>query len=51
MKICVRILQANDNQVCVEFVKQSGDQFRFHEHFNEFKNSVLQSMNDTLISA
>lgn len=47
-QICVRILQVDDNTVCVEFMKIGGDKIRFNEHFQDFKNHVLNCMNDTI---
>lgn len=49
VKICCKILKVDDERVCVEFSKLAGDQFRFLEHFIEFKNNVLSSMNDSYI--
>ena len=46
--ICVRILKVNEQQVCVEFLKLAGDQFRFLEHFLEFKNQSLAFLNDSI---
>ena len=46
-EICMRILKVNDGQVCVEFSKQSGNQIRFHDHFRELKDKVLNFANDT----
>jgi len=45
-KICVRIMSVRDNEVCVEFLKLEGDKTRFVEHYLEFKNKVLDYMND-----
>jgi len=41
-----QILKVSDQLVCVEFSKQAGDQFRFLEHFLDFKNNLLGNMND-----
>lgn len=49
VQIKCKILKVDDSKVCVEFSKVSGDQFRFLEHFLEFKNNVLGNMNDTYI--
>lgn len=49
IKMCVRILKVDDQNVCVEFTKLGGDQIRYHEHFNDFKNQVLQAMNDAVV--
>lgn len=38
--ICVKILQVNDNKVCVEFTKLSGRQTTFLKHYENFKNST-----------
>jgi len=46
-EICVRILKVNDSQVCVEFSKLSGNQIRFHDHFRELKDNVLNFANDS----
>ena len=48
--MCVRILRVDDKTSCLEFVKLSGDQFRFHEHFLDFQNTTLHSMNDTILA-
>lgn len=48
-KMCVRILKVDEQTVCVEFTKLGGDQIRFHEHFNDFKNQVLTAMNDAVV--
>jgi len=45
--ICVRILAVNEDLVCVEFVKISGNQFTFMDHFNEIKTSLNQ-FNDAI---
>ena len=45
--ICIRILKVNDETVCVEFQKLSGNQTRFLEHFSEFNNNILGFANDT----
>jgi len=50
VNICSSILKVDDKTVCVEFIKTGGDQFRFHEHFLEFKNNVLASMNDAVLA-
>lgn len=50
IKMCVRILKVDDATVCVEFTKLGGDQIRYHEHFNDFKNQVLTAMNDTVVA-
>ena len=47
VQMCCRILKVDDQKVCVEFSKVAGDQFRFHQHFLDFKNKVLSSLNDT----
>ena len=49
-EICIRILQVDDQRVCVEFNKVRGNQTRFHEHFNEFKKNVLNFSNDAIIA-
>ena len=52
--ICVRILKVNDEKVCVEFQKMSGNQTTFHEHFNEIVNKNdkgLYHFNDTTLEA
>lgn len=48
---CMRILQVEDGKYAVEFQRISGDQIRFHEHYNEFKNQVLNFANDTNLQA
>jgi len=48
VEIVVRILNVDDKTVCVEFTRKDGDMIRFHEHFNDFKNSVLACMNDSV---
>ena len=47
-KICVRILSVTETEkvVCVEFLKLEGDKTRYVEHYQEFKNKVLDYMND-----
>jgi hypothetical protein len=45
-KICVRIMSVNEKVVCVEFLKLKGDKTRFVEHYQEFKDKVLDYMND-----
>lgn len=51
IQICMRILGVGEDEYCVEFQKLSGDQIRFHDHFNEFKNTVLEFANDTNMGA
>lgn len=51
IQICVRILQVQDKQYCVEFQRISGDQFRYHEYFNEFKDEYLKPFNDAQMAA
>jgi len=46
--ICVRILKVDDEKVCVEFTKTSGNNVLFHEHFNEITKNVLDFSNDTV---
>lgn len=48
-EMCVRILKADDQTVCVEFTKVRGNQVRFTEHFNEFKK-VLNFCNDAILA-
>jgi len=45
-EICVRILKVEDDKVCVEFTKTSGNNVLFHEHFNEITKNVLDFSND-----
>lgn len=49
-EICIRILQVDEQNVCVEFTKLKGNQTRFHEHFNEFKKNVLNFSNDAIVA-
>jgi serine/threonine protein kinase len=49
-EMCVRILKADDQTVCVEFTKIKGNQTRFLEHFTEFKKNVLNFSNDAVIA-
>ena len=42
----MRILKVDDQKVCVEFKKSSGDQVKFIEKFTEIKK-VLDFANDT----
>lgn len=49
--IVVRILNVDDKTVCVEFSRKEGDMIRFHEHFLDFKNSVLNCMNDSIVTS
>lgn len=46
--ICVRILKVDEEKVCVEFIKTSGNNVLFHEHFNEITKNVLDFSNDTV---
>jgi len=45
----VRILKVDDEKVCVEFTKSSGNNVLFHEHFNEITKTALDFSNDTVI--
>ena len=47
--LVMRILKVNDSKVCVEFQRQDGDMIRFHEHFNEIKDILLDFANDTIL--
>lgn len=45
--MCMRILSVEENLVCAEFVKISGNQFTYMEHFNEIKEA-LNNFNDAI---
>jgi len=51
IQMCMRILLVEDEKYCVEFQRISGDQIRFHEHFNNFKKESLKSFDDAIIAA
>lgn len=46
--VCVRILKVDDEKVCVEFTKLSGNNVLFHENFSEITQKVLNFSNDTV---
>ena len=46
-EICIRILKVDEETICVEFQKLSGNQTRFHDHFSEFNTNILGFANDT----
>ena len=48
-QISVRILGVSEKINCVEFMKVSGDKTRFVEHYKEFKNKILDFMNDSVV--
>eukprot|EP00356_Strombidium_inclinatum_P007966 CAMPEP_0170481584 /NCGR_PEP_ID=MMETSP0208-20121228/1965_1 /TAXON_ID=197538 /ORGANISM="Strombidium inclinatum, Strain S3" /LENGTH=472 /DNA_ID=CAMNT_0010754319 /DNA_START=29 /DNA_END=1447 /DNA_ORIENTATION=- len=50
-EICMRIMKAEGDKVCVEFSKLSGNQIRFHDHFKEIKDKVLNFANDANLEA
>jgi len=45
----MRILQVNDDKVCVEFTKLSGNQTYFIKHYDNYVNEVLKFANDTVL--
>ena len=44
--MCVRVLKVDDKRNCVEFIKLSGNNVNFHDHFKEIKLNVLNFAND-----
>merc|ERR1719263_1123881 len=47
IEVCVRILKVDDEKVCVEFTKVSGNNVLFHENFTELTKKVLDFSNDS----
>ena len=46
--VCMRILKVNDEQVCVEFTKLSGNQTYFIKHYDNYVNGILKFANDAV---
>ena len=46
--VCMRISKVNDEKVCVEFTKLSGNQTYFIKHYDNYVNGILKFANDAV---
>lgn len=40
-EICVKLFKVDDQNTAIEFQNMGGSQYRFYEHFNNYKKNVL----------
>ena len=45
----MRIFKINNEKVCVEFTKISGNQLYFIKHYDNYVNGVLRFANDSIL--
>jgi hypothetical protein len=47
-EICVKLFKVDDQNTAIEFQNMGGSQYRFYEHFNNYKKNVLNDFWDLL---